>query len=204
MSDPYTPPFSTMSPPAPSVQVPNAVLMKRRIVGGLLAGGAAWGILATVWQLSSGRVANAVTLAIRLPLLWVLPFVLAGVAGASLWRGKRPGMALAAIVLGLQLIAFRINDFSYEFNTAANVYLGVTLQTGPTGKINGVQFLSLGAGSRFTALHYAQHRIGYFRINLVALACLIVLLSLRAATNGTAVKQPATPETGTGAPAPVA
>jgi hypothetical protein len=203
MSDPYAPPTTT-SQVEPPVEVPGPIRLKRRILGGFLAAGGGWGVVSTLWQTSTARAGHGVRVSVHVPLA-VLPFVVAGLAGVGLWRGRRWAIPLAAAVLGLESILFRFNDFEYRFMTGLDAHLGLAMGARNAEGAPSIDLtLGANAGSSLVATVFPGHHAGYLALNVVAVVALAFVLSLKQGAIAAGPLEPVRPPSPTGGPAPPA
>jgi hypothetical protein len=148
----------------PPKWLPTAI----RLIAIFLVLGGLWGVGSCIWQNSSIRARPDVAVSVRVPLLYVVPFMLTATAGALLWRERRVGAFLSLAVLAAQAISFHLVDgWGYEFTTGAGVILGAT---GGGDLIHGWSF-----GSEIDVRSTIGD--GSFRLNLVAAVAVVLLLA---------------------------
>jgi hypothetical protein len=91
--------------------------------------------------------------------------------GRDLWRGRRQAITFATILFALQIPAFQIPGFSYEFHTAFTFV--VSILSGPRFNLN------FNLGSSFTFFISPQIQDVNIGVNLAALFVLIYLMRIR-------------------------
>jgi hypothetical protein len=163
VDNPYAPPASALTPPPP-VDMPEWARRRCRVVAAVLAGGGAWGVLTAIWQRSSR---SGLQVNIQLPVAFMLPFGACIAAGILLWRAGRTGVVFAMVMLALQVIAFRYDDFEYMFTAGLGGFAGF--------RGLGV-FLDGRLGSTFLAAASPSQAPGYIVMNIVAVLCLVLLI----------------------------
>jgi hypothetical protein len=148
-------------PEPPPVKQPPVVPLPR-VAAALLLGGGLWGIGSGIWR-SSGMQGGQVS--VQMPVMILLPFALATLGGWKLWKGRRSGVIIATVLFFAQLIAFRIDGTEFFVRVGTSLWVGLDAE----GYIIG----TVSAGSSWQLERSGQP--GYFAVNLVALACLLVV-----------------------------